>query len=99
MTDTYIYILTNKPNGTLYIGLTTNLLKRINDHKNKVVKGFSNKYNLTNLVYYEKHSDLKEAAYRERIMKKWRRQWKINVIEEKNPCWYDLYEDLKYKIN
>lgn len=99
MKNVYIYILTNKPNGVLYIGLTTNLPKRIEDHKNKIVKGFTNKYNLTNLIYYEKQENLEQAAQRERLMKKWKREWKINRIENKNPQWNDLYEDLKHKIN
>ncbi len=95
---TFIYILTNKPYGTLYIGLTTNLVKRIDDHKNKVVKGFTAKYNLTNLVYYEIHEDIEKAAQRERLMKKWKRDWKIELIEKANPQWYDLYEDLTKKV-
>jgi len=97
--QTFIYILTNKPYGTLYIGLTTNLVRRVWEHKNKVVKGFSDTYNLMTLVYYEIHDDIHEAARRERLMKKWKRDWKIELIEKSNPQWHDLYEDLKVKVN
>ena len=69
----FIYILTNKRYGTLYIGLTTNLVKRMEEHRNKIVKGFTEKYNLTQLVYYEIHDDIHAAAHRERLMKKWKR--------------------------
>ena len=94
----FIYILTNKIYGTLYIGLTTNLVKRIEDHKNKTVKGFTKKYNLTKLVYYEIHDTIEEAAQRERLMKKWKRDWKIELIEKANPNWHDLHEDLMKKV-
>lgn len=94
----FIYILTNKPNGVLYIGLTTNLIRRIKDHKNKTVKGFSKKYNLTKLVYYERQENLEQAGHRERLMKKWKRDWKIELIEKSNPYWHDLYEDLAKKV-
>lgn len=93
----FIYILTNKRYGTLYIGLTTNLTKRIDEHKKKIVKGFTEKYNLTQLVYYEIHDDINVAAHRERLMKKWKREWKITLIEKQNPHWVDLYADLKRK--
>ena len=95
---TFLYILTNRPYGTLYIGLTTNLVKRINDHKTKTVKGFTEKYNLTNLVYYEMHDTVENAAIRERLMKKWKRTWKVELIENSNPQWYDLYDDLLKKV-
>jgi len=98
MKEVYIYILTNKPRGVLYIGLTTNLIKRVDDHKNKRTDGFAKKYNLTTLVYYERQESLDQAAHRERLMKKWKRQWKIELVETMNPNWYDLYEDLKQKI-
>ncbi len=93
----FIYILTNKRYGTLYIGLTTNLVKRMEEHRNKIVKGFTEKYNLTQLVYYEIHDDIHAAAHRERLMKKWKREWKIELIEKKNPHWADLHADLKRK--
>ena len=93
----FIYILTNKRYGTLYIGLTTNLVKRMEEHRNKIVKGFTEKYNLTQLVYYEIHDDIHVAAHRERVMKKWKRAWKIALIEKQNPHWADLYADLKRK--
>ena len=95
---TFLYILTNKPYGTLYIGLTTHLLKRVQDHKNRSVKGFAEKYNLTKLVYYETHDTIESAAKRERLMKKWKRNWKIELIEKANPYWHDLYGDVIRKI-
>lgn len=90
----YIYIITNKKGGTLYIGVTSNLQKRIWEHKNKQQEGFSQKYNLSSLVYYE-HIDQPEFAIkREKQLKNWHREWKINLIEEKNPNWDDLYDEL-----
>jgi putative endonuclease len=94
----FIYILTNKRYGTLYIGLTTNLMKRVEEHKLKMVKGFTSKYDLTQLVYYEMHGDIHAAAHRERLLKKWKREWKIVLIEKQNPHWADLYADLKRKV-
>jgi len=88
----YVYIITNKPDGVLYIGRTENLAQRIYAHKIKAVKGFSEKYNLKNLIYYEVYNDKLEAAAREKNMKKWKREWKINKIIDMNPNWDDLYE-------
>jgi len=90
----YVYILASKRNGTLYIGVTSNLLQRVWQHKNKLVDGFTKKYNVNTLVYYEVHSNAESAITREKQMKKWRRLWKIELIEEKNPDWKDLYEDI-----
>ncbi len=90
-----VYILTNKPNGVLYIGRTENLAKRINDHKNATVNGFSKKYNLKKLVYFETYENREDAALREKRMKAWNRDWKINLIKEQNPEWEDLY----YRLN
>ncbi len=90
----YIYIMANKENGTLYIGSTTNLLKRVYEHKNKLVEGFTQKYEVHNLVYYEQVDDFKSATERERGMKKWNRHWKTRLIETMNPEWKDLYEEL-----
>ena len=89
-----IYILTNKLNGTLYIGVTSNLIKRIWQHKNKSIKGFTAKYNLDRLVYYELHQDMISAITREKQLKSWKRQWKINLIEAKNSSWIDLYSEI-----
>ena len=89
-----VYILTNKRNGTLYVGVTSNLPQRIWQHKNKVVKGFSEKYGLDKLVWYEAHEEMIPAIQREKTIKAWKRQWKINTIENMNPHWHDLYGGL-----
>lgn len=90
----YVYILASKPYGTLYIGVTSDLVQRIRQHKDKTFKGFTSKYNVDLLVYYEMHYDAYEAFQREKQMKKWNRQWKINLIEKDNPHWEDLYFNL-----
>ena len=89
-----IYILTNKKNGTLYIGVTSNLIQRVWQHKAKVTQGFSNKYGLDKLVYYELHGDIGGAILREKQLKKWRRLWKLNLINEQNPDWIDLWDQM-----
>ena len=83
----YVYILTNKRNGTLYIGVTSDLLSRIYKHKNGMYEGFSKKYGIDKLVYYEIYGDTFSAITREKRLKKWRREWKIRLIEGKNPMW------------
>ena len=90
-----VYILASKRNGTLYIGVTSNLVKRIWQHKNDLADGFTKKYQVHNLVYYEIHSDMNEALKREKKIKKWNRQWKLKLIEKDNPSWKDLYNDIK----
>ncbi|NTU73573.1 GIY-YIG nuclease family protein [Candidatus Roizmanbacteria bacterium] len=90
----FVYILSNKRNGTLYIGVTSNLLKRIYEHQQNVVDGFSQKYNLHLLVYYEVHPTIESAIAREKQLKEWRRWWKIQLIEQQNPLWKDLSEQL-----
>ena len=90
----YVYIITNKRNGTLYTGVTSDLKKRIWEHKEGVVEGFSKKYGLKILVWYEVHDDINEAIKREKQIKKWERKWKLKRIEEMNPEWKDLYHDL-----
>jgi len=90
-----IYILTNKYNTTLYIGVTNNLLKRTYEHKQKIAKGFTEKYNVNRLVYYEEYTEVKDAIAREKQLKNWHREWKLNLIKEKNPKFEDLYEMLK----
>ncbi|MBT4936319.1 GIY-YIG nuclease family protein [Candidatus Peregrinibacteria bacterium] len=90
----YIYILASKKNGTLYIGVTSNLKKRVYEHKNKVVEGFTKQYGIHDLVYYEETSDIKSALEREKQLKKWNRSWKIRLIEEVNKEWNDLYAEL-----
>ena len=89
-----VYILTNKKNGVLYIGVTSDLPKRMYEHRNKLKDGFSKKYNLTKLVYYEVLSRADTAIHREKCMKEWPRQWKIALIEKMNADWRDLYEDI-----
>ncbi|KKP79077.1 MAG: hypothetical protein A2271_00650 [Candidatus Moranbacteria bacterium RIFOXYA12_FULL_35_19] len=89
-----VYIITNKLNKVLYIGFTGNLPKRIYEHKNKLVKGFSEKYNLTKLVYFEQTTDVYSALSREKQLKNWHRDWKINLITKNNPAWIDLYDTL-----
>jgi putative endonuclease len=89
MQEYYVYILTNN-SKTLYIGVTNNLARRIYEHRNKLVEGFTKKYNLTKLVYIEKHSSIETAIRREKQLKNWHRQWKINLIESVNPEWKDL---------
>jgi len=90
----YVYILASKPYGTLYIGVTSDLIQRIYQHKNKIIKGFTSKYNVDKLVYYELFCDAYDAFKREKQMKRWYRQWKINLIEKDNPHWEDLYYEL-----
>ncbi len=87
----YVYILASKRNGTLYIGVTSNLIKRVYEHKKNLVDGFTKKYNIYKLVYYEITDDAESAIRREKQLKKWNRKWKINLIENSNPEWIDLY--------
>jgi len=89
----FVYILTNKSNKVLYIGVTNNLECRMYEHKNKLVKGFTEKYNLTKLVYYEVTSDIISAIKREKQLKNWHRDWKIKLINDFNPEWKDLSID------
>jgi len=90
----FVYILSSKRNGTLYTGVSSNLVQRIWQHKNKIVKGFTEKYNILNLVYFEIHDTAESAITREKQIKKWNRAWKLKLIEEKNPLWLDLYDDI-----
>lgn len=90
----YVYIITNKPRGTLYIGQTDDIVKRMWEHKNKTRQGFAKHYNLTQLVWIESFETRDAAFYTERRMKKWYREWKINLIEKHNPDWEDLTETL-----
>ena len=89
-----VYILARKCNGTLYPGVTSNLLKRVWEHKNNVVEGFTKKYGVHTLVWYEVSETMESAILREKRFKDWKRKWKINVIEDMNPEWRDLYPDL-----
>jgi putative endonuclease len=94
MKNYYVYILASKKNGTLYLGVTNDLVKRIYEHKQNAIEGFTQKYNIHYLVYYEVYQDVGEAILREKQMKKWNRKWKIRRIEENNPEWEDLYNEI-----
>ena len=89
-----VYILASKRNGTLYIGVTSQLATRVWQHKSKVVEGFTTKYGVDKLLYYEAHGSAEAAIIREKQLKKWRRSWKIELIEGLNPDWRDLYDEL-----
>ena len=86
--------MASKRNGTLYIGITNDLLKRVYEHKNNLADGFTKKYKVHSLVYYEQCEDIESAIIREKRLKKWDRKWKLELIEKENPQWRDLYEDL-----
>ena len=89
-----LYILTSHKDGTLYVGVTSNLVKRVYEHKNNLVDGFTKQYGVHTLVYYEVHQTMEDAILREKQMKKWKREYKINLIEAKNLNWDDLYGDI-----
>ena len=90
----FVYILASKRNGVLYIGVTNNLKRRVYEHKYNVIEGFTSKYLVHHLVYFESHQDVKYAISREKKIKKWNRNWKIRLIEKNNPKWKDLYDKL-----
>jgi putative endonuclease len=90
----YVYILANKQNGTLYIGVTSNLVKRVHEHREGMVDGFTKEYGVKMLVYYEQTNDVQSAIQREKRLKKWSREWKLELIEKNNPQWKDLYEEI-----
>lgn len=90
----YVYIMASKKNGTLYIGMTNDLIRRVWEHRNKGISSFAGKYNVHQLVYFEETPDVLAAIQREKQMKKWLRKWKIELIEKSNPAWRDLYEDI-----
>ncbi len=90
----YVYILARARNSTFYVGVTSDLSKRIWEHKNEVVEGFTQKYDVKTLVYYEIFDDAENAIRREKRLKRWPREWKMRVIEQMNPDWRDLYEEV-----
>jgi putative endonuclease len=90
----YVYLTASGKHGTLYLGVTNNLVRRIHEHKSKVVPGFTSRYGVTRLVWYEVYDDPTNAITREKDIKKWRRDWKIRLIEEDNPDWSDLYSSI-----
>jgi len=94
MKQYFVYIMASKKNGVLYIGVTNDLVKRAYEHKNNLVKGFTEKYFVHKLVYFEDTNDIDAAIFREKQLKKWKRDWKIALIEKNNPEWKDLYQEL-----
>jgi putative endonuclease len=90
----FVYLLASKPYGTLYLGSTFDLARRIYEHRTKALPGFTAKYSVTRLVWYEPHEMFESALIRERQIKKWKRDWKINLVEQDNPHWIDLYPSL-----
>ena len=95
MTGSYfVYILASRRNGTLYVGVTNDLVRRIGEHKSKLVPGFTRKYSVDKLVYFEEYASILEARARERALKRWDRAWKLALIEEMNPQWRDLSDEL-----
>lgn len=90
----YVYIMTNRRYGTLYVGVTSDLTKRVYQHRTGAVPGFTKQYNLKKLVYYETYDDIETAIVREKVVKKWRRAWKLNRVNEINAEWRDLFEDI-----
>ena len=94
MKQGYVYIMINKPQGTLYIGVTSDIIKRVYEHKGDLIDGFTRKYALKSLVYYEVFDEITEAIKREKQLKEWQRKWKIELIEKQNLKWEDLYETI-----
>lgn len=94
MKEYYVYILANQKNGTLYTGMTSDLIKRVWQHKSGVTPGFTSKYKVNRLVYFEQHNDVMEAIKREKNIQAWKRLWKLQLIENNNPNWKDLYEEI-----
>jgi len=90
----YVYILASKRNGTLYVGVTSNLCNRTWQHKEKLIEGFTKDYDVSRLVYYEYHRTMKESIARETNIKRWNRAWKIRLIEKNNPDWKDLFPEI-----
>ncbi len=89
-----VYMLASKRNGTLYLGVTSDLVRRIWEHKNNLAEGFSKRYKVHRLVWYEAHESMESAITREKRLKKWRRKWKLDLIETGNPDWRDLYDEI-----
>jgi len=89
-----VYMLASRPNGTLYIGVTSNLVQRVWQHKNNQTPGFTSRYGVHQLVWYESHQTMESAITREKQLKKWRRTWKVELIQEVNPTWRDLWVDI-----
>jgi putative endonuclease len=90
----YVYILASRPNGAIYIGVTSNLAKRLYQHRHSLVEGHTKRYDIKALMYFEAYDDISEAILREKRLKKWRREWKVGLIEQTNPTWRDLTPDI-----
>ena len=90
----YVYIMASRRNGTLYIGVTNDLVRRVYEHKNGLVEGFTDKYRVHKLVYWEQSENIESTIEREKQLKHWKREWKLALIEERNAGWHDLYEQL-----
>ena len=90
----FVYLLTSGRNGTLYVGVTNNLVRRVAEHKAKQVSGFTRRYGVTDLVWFETHTSIDAAILREKQIKAWKREWKVNLFRESNPNWSDLYPGL-----
>ncbi|MBX9827898.1 MAG: GIY-YIG nuclease family protein [Xanthobacteraceae bacterium] len=90
----YVYLMASRKDGTLYLGVTRDLVRRVYQHKNKTLKGFTSRYDIDRLVWFETYDDPTTAIEREKDIKKWRRDWKVRLIEESNPDWRDLYPDI-----
>jgi putative endonuclease len=94
MTGFYVYLLASRRHGTLYLGVTNDLVRRVHEHKTKIIPGFTRRYGIDRLVWFEIYDDPVTTISREKELKKWRRDWKIRLIEEQNPEWRDLYETI-----
>ena len=90
----FVYILASQRNGTLYVGVTNNLVRRIHEHREKCIEGFTSQYNVTRLVWFDQTSSIEEAITHEKRLKRWQRDWKIALIEKSNPNWDDLYQSI-----
>lgn len=89
-----VYLLASRRNGTLYVGVTSDVVKRVWEHKNNIVEGFTKRYSVHNLVWHELHPNMESAINREKAVKEWKRRWELDLIERENPQWKDLYTDL-----
>ncbi len=92
--DPYVYILASRKNGTLYIGVSSNLIQRVSQHKEGLIEGFTRKYGVKILVWYEQHGTMESAILREKSLKEWKRSWKIALIEQTNSDWRDLFDEI-----
>ncbi|MEO0560438.1 MAG: GIY-YIG nuclease family protein, partial [Bacteroidota bacterium] len=90
----FVYLLASRPNGTLYLGVTSDLVRRAGEHRTGVIDGFSSMYGIRQLVWFERHEDIQDAIVREKRLKKWNRAWKLRLVRESNPTWRDLWDEL-----